>query len=160
MAVTGVDDPQPRPVEILDPSGSTYRDAARDVLADLGVNEDDPNVVQAVRADLDDDGSDEVLVVVENITRLLGPPAGDYSIVFLRKVVDGAITTTVLEGRVTQADEQSVDQLRVDAVADVNGDGRMEIVTHILYYEGAGQRVIELHADGGLGKPIQGWCGA
>lgn len=161
IAVTGVDDPQPRRAEELDPSGATYRDAAREVLADLGLDEADPNVVQVVRADLDGDGSDEVVVVAERITdSLLGPPPGDYSIVFLRQVVDGAIKTTVIEGHVTEAGTQSIDRFRIDAVADVNGDDRMEIVVHYDYYEGAGQRVFELQTDGTVTAALVGGCGA
>ncbi len=68
VAVTGVTDIQPRPVTLLDPAG--YRNEAVTGLAGLGINDSQPTVTQAVRVDLDGNGSDEVLLTV---TRSPGP---------------------------------------------------------------------------------------
>ena len=37
---------------------------------------------------------------------------------------------------------------RVLGVADLNGDGRMEVALHTWYYEGAGVTVFEFDGDG------------
>ena len=98
IAVTGVVDPRPRPVEVLDPSAAVYRESAAAVLAGLGVSDPAPQVVQAVRGDLDGDGVAEEVVVAESVrdpARLVGS-ADDYAVVFLRRVAGGDVETSVI----------------------------------------------------------------
>jgi hypothetical protein len=84
IAVTGVVDPRPRPVEVLDPSAAVYRESAAAVVAGLGVSDPAPQVVQVVRGDLDCDGVAEEVVVAESVrdpARLFGS-ADDYAVVY------------------------------------------------------------------------------
>jgi hypothetical protein len=167
IGVHGVPDPQPRPVEVLDPSAAVYRDAAAEVLGDGGIEEPDPKVVQVVRADLSGDGTDEVLVVAERLAdpaTAIGAP-GDYSILFLRQVVDGQVRTTVVEDFYKDPldpDEQTSPYIlvyRVSAVADLNGDGILEVVVEEQYYEGGATVVRALQPDGTLGEVLAAGCG-
>jgi hypothetical protein len=163
VAVTGVPNPRPRPTRILD--GEAYRQAAADVLADAGVDDPDPDVIQVVAGDLEGDGTDEVLVVTERLARgdLYGQ-TGDYSLLFLRQVVDGAVRTTVLDQGIVPSDTpteevSAIGISRVAALADLNGDGRMELVTEHRYYEGGSHQVYELGPDGVLKSVLVAGCG-
>lgn len=165
MAVTGVDNPRPRPVRRLSTSSAVYRDAAAQVLTGLGIDDAEPEIVQAIAADLDGDGTDEVVVVVE---QALDTPdnyggAGDYSVAFVRQVVDGSVTTTTFQvslGRDTPelVPPQDMDVVRVAAIADFNGDGRMEIGTELHFWEGSTMAVHELAADGTIHKVLNSTC--
>ena len=162
VAVTGVRDIQPRPVTVVDPAG--YRDAAVAALASLGV--DDPRAVarQVVRADLDGDGDDEILMTVDRVAdrENLRAAPGDYSMVFLRRVVDGGVETVPVEqvvADVTPGEFPFIVVHDVTAVADLNGDGRMEAVVDSNYYEGGSTTAYELGPDGAL-RPVLGiGCG-
>ncbi|HJR25799.1 MAG TPA: hypothetical protein VJ804_10010 [Acidimicrobiales bacterium] len=164
VAVHGVPEPRPRPVTLLDTGAAVYVDAAREVLAGLGVQEPEPQLVQVVRADLAGDGTDEVLVVAEQLadpTNLIGEP-GDYSVLFLRQAVDGEVRTTVLDEHRKEASEEPSPYIlvyRVAAVADLNGDGVMEVATEERYYEGSATIVRALDAKGALSEVLVAGCG-
>ena len=161
VAVTGVTDIQPRPVTLLDPAG--YRNEAVTGLAGLGINDSQPTVTQAVRVDLDGNGSDEVLLTV---TRSPGPgtPArpGDYSVLFVRRVVAGSVEVTSYDQSIpdpTIAGPQYVDKVTVGAVADLNGDGRMEVITEHELFEGQSAYAYELDSGGNMTPVLGVSCG-
>jgi hypothetical protein len=151
VAVSGVADVHPRPVTVLNPAAPEYRTAAGRVLASLGIQDPDPQVRQVVRADLDGDGADEVLVRAERLVdrESLSPVEGEYSVLFLRRLVGGAVRDTVLFSDTAHLEAESRYMMAFDvgAVADLNGDGRMEVVIGIKYYEGSSVQVHELHGD-------------
>ena len=163
VAVRGVAAPRPRPVTVLDPTAPEYRNAAAQVLAGLGVDVQDPAVRQVVRVDLDGDGTDEVLVRAEVADRAsLRPVAGDYSVVFLRRLVGGAVQNTVVASDVPVIDPDQIRAITVydlASVADLNGDGRMEVVLVWSYYEGGGVTGYELQGDR-LAPVLEAGCGA
>ena len=165
MAVTGVENPRPRPVRRLATSNEVYQAAAAEVLAGLGIDDAEPEVVQAIAADLDGDGTDEVVVVVEQARDTADNygGAGDYSVAFVRQVVDGAVTTATFQvslGRDTPelVPPRDMDVVRVAAIADFNGDGRMEIGTELHFWEGSTMAVHELAADGAIRKVLNSTC--
>jgi hypothetical protein len=126
----------------------------------------EPVVVQVLRVDLEGDGVDEVIVVAEAITGPgLFPEPGDYSIAFLRRVVDGEVQTAILGESIpdepAEGETPFILSFRVGAVADLSGDGRMEVVLSIAYYEGAGVEVWE-YVDDDLGpvRVIGQGCGS
>ena len=168
VAVHGVEDPQPRPATLLDTDAAVYRDAAREVLVGLAIHDDaDPELAQVVRADLSGDGTDEVLVVAEKLARpesAQGEP-GDYSVLFLRQIVDGAVRTTVLDSfykdPAEEVEEPSIYILvyRVSGIVDLNGDGVLEVVTENQYYEGSSTAIRALQPDGTLTEVMAAGCG-
>lgn len=166
VAVTGVADPQPRPVAAVATDNAEYRTSAVEVLASLGINDPEPAVVQAVRADLDGDGADEVIVTAERISDPQGLIAdeGDYSVTFLRRVASGDVASTIVTETSYGPDEAAnaetpfVAPNRVATAADLNGDGQMEVVLGSHYYEGHSTVVYELQA-GSLTQVIAGGCG-
>jgi hypothetical protein len=163
VGVHGLATPLPRPSTLLDTDAAVYRDAARAEVAKLGLPGDDLRVVQVVRADLSGDGTDEVLVVAEHLSEpgsLMGAP-GDYSVVLLRQIVDGEVETTLVTESRADPDQNGPYILvsQVAAVADLNGDGRMEVVVQGVYYEGVGMYAYELGPDG-LTEILRAGCGA
>jgi len=64
--------------------------------------------------------------------------AGDYSLVFLRKVVQGQVVTKIIAGEFyPQAKKfNAPSAYRIIGVLDLNGDGVLEIVLSGRYYEG------------------------
>lgn len=164
IAVTGVADPVPRRA-VQVPSSAAYAEAARSLLAERGVQVEDPNIVQVVSVDLDGDGRDEVAVVAERIADqqgLSGRP-GDYSLVFVRSFAGEQVVTSVIAETVAE-DEPGVTPFvqshRVSAAADLNGDGRMELAVAGKYYEGAGVVFYELGRDGRMSDILSSGCGA
>lgn len=164
IAVHGVPDPLPRTAEVLPPS-APYAEAARPLLAERGIEDSSPEVVQILRVDLDGDGRDEVAVVAERIADQQGllAQSGDYSIVFVRSLVDEQVVTSVIADTVADPDPGEtpfVESHRVSALADLNGDGRMELAVASKYYEGAGVGFFELGDDGRVERILSSGCGA
>jgi hypothetical protein len=162
IAVAGAGIVEPRPVEILDPAAEVYRQAAAEVAESLGIVQPDPRVAQVVRADLEGDGSAEVLVMAEQLIEPSSSMAspGDWSVAFVRRVVGGTVQTSVVESHTTtEHDAPFLSLYRVGAVADLNGDGRLEVVVNQRYYEGSSTSVYEYGTDGTLREVLSAGCG-
>lgn len=165
VGITGVESPVPRAVTLL--PGDSYRVAADKVLRSRELDPADSEIVQVVRADLDGDDTDEVIVVVHRFR----PDASDaltaaedgYSVVFWRHLVEGRVHTEVVAESVnTSTDETPSPYLlvsRIAAVADLNGDGRMEVVVAQSYYEGGGAIALEMTRAGSLEEVLRVGCG-
>jgi len=127
IAVAGVAEPRPREVQQFSTDSEEYRQAAAAVGAGLGATEP-PTVSQVLRADLDGDGTFEVVVAAGHVSdpEDLAPAAGDWSAVFLRRVVADGVATDILASSVT-GDGDVFDHMQVAALADLNGDGSMEV---------------------------------
>lgn len=142
----------------------THAGHARDLLSSRGLAVPSPVIRQLYRVDLEGDGVNEILVVAEDIAGLTWETtAGDYSIVFLRKVVDGEVQTAILGASVhpTATDDDIPYSLSIGGVGDLNGDGKMEIVVSGLYYEGAWVEVWEwVDDDIGAAMQLSLGCGA
>ena len=159
--MAGVAEPRPRPVVVLDPS-AVYQQAAADLAAGLGIDGPAPTVSQVVRGDLDGDGTDEVLVTAERPVSAGSPPGveTDVALVFLRRAVGAGAENVVVDGFYPGLEEApGTEAFRVAALADLNGDGRMEIVVDAFQFEGAGTMVFELAADGTTSTVLSGYCG-
>jgi hypothetical protein len=159
IAVFGVADPLPRPVSLQEPSAEDVT-AARDIVASRGIEDLDPTISQVVRADLEGDGTDETLLVVERFDDYYGDQ-GDYSIVALRKVVDGEMTTSVLHESIVELPGgfEPIGVSRVSAVADLNGDGSLEVALFGRYYEGSATSVMSIDAAGHPTPILHAECG-
>ena len=152
----------PRPIEEFTDPG-VYSAAARELLDQRGLDVAAPVIKQLIRADLDDDGTNEIIVVAEDIQGAYQPPTvGDYSIVFVRKVVDDQVQTAVLgESIIDDRDTDLNLGFAVGAVADLDGDGTMEVVVSTAYYEGLGVEVWQYFNDDlGMIPTVRAGCGA
>ena len=160
VAISAPWDIQPHLFQSFSDDG-TYADIASDLLATRGLAVPDPEIKQLYRADLEGDGVNEVLVVAEDIQGGYFPHAGDYSLAFLRRVVDGEVQTAILGDSVMTNDEDFITAFSIGAVADLNGDGKMEIVLSSAYYEGLGVEVWEyVDDDIGVTPQIGVGCGS
>jgi hypothetical protein len=150
----------PHLVEEVEDDG-TYAALAAELLAERGLDVPEPAIKQLLQVDLEGDGVNEVLVVAEDVSAGLFAEDGDYSIAFMRRTVQGDVRTAILgESVVVTADSPVVNSFSVGAVADLNGDGRMEVVLSTAYYEGVGVDVFEyVDDDLGLIPQISAGCG-
>lgn len=132
---------QPRLPRVESTNQAVYRQATADILRRQGLANPQVVLKQVLRVDLEGDGVNEVLVSATHYAGGLSPSAqaGDYSLVYLRKVVRGQVQTTILEDDYyPQAVEFAApSQYKVNALVDTNGDGVLEIVIYGEYYEGA-----------------------
>jgi hypothetical protein len=160
VAISAGWDIQPHLFEMIAP-GLDHGGYARDLLAARGLAVDDPVIKQVIRTDLEGDGINEVLVVAQDIEGAYLPNEGDYSIAFLRKVVGGGVETAILGESVMTDDGDFPTGFSIGAVADLNGDGKMEIVVSAAYYEGLGVEVWEyLDDDIGPTPVLSVGCGS
>lgn len=138
---------EPHLVEEIEDDG-TYSAFAGELLAERGLNVPDPAMKQILQIDLEGDGVNEVIVVAEDVSEGLFAQDGDYSIAFLRRTVQGDVQTTILgESVIVTAEDPVVNSYSVGALADLSGDGKMEIVLTTAYYEGIGVEVWEYVSD-------------
>lgn len=140
----------------------TYAAFAAELLSSRGLDVANPMIKQLFRTDLDGDGANEVLVVAEDVNPSLIMDEGDYSIAFLRKVVQGVVETAILGATVIQAgDSQFGASYTVGAVADLSGDGKMEIVLDSAFFEGLSVEIVEyVNDDLGTLTQLQVGCGS
>lgn len=141
---------------------TTYAGVASDLLSERGLDVASPVIKQVVRTDLEGDGVNEVLVVAEDVTEGFILEPGDYSILFMQKVVDGSVGTAVIEETVVLSEDDQFGGIHmVGTVADLNGDGKMEIVTNSSFFEGFGITVWEyVDDDQGIALRLQAGCGS
>lgn len=148
--------------EFEDEDGSNAAFAS-EILAEHGLDVPEPPIKQLLRVDLEGDGVNEIIMVTEDVTDGLFAEVGDYSIAFLRKTVGGSVQDFVLGESVITDEGQLpfVYSYSIGAVADVSGDGKMEIVLSAAYYEGLGVEVWEYVDDtAGAVLQISQGCGA
>jgi hypothetical protein len=164
IAVAAAWEIQPRPANQVGLEVDEYRQIGASFADDLGADGTLGEVEQVVRTDLDGDGMEEVLVAFEHYESPFGAP-GNVSLVYLRApqisgtVVDTVIFSSFVEPDLPAEQIPFMHLARVLGVADLNGDGRMEIALRNWYYEGAGVTVFEFGGDGATVVMDNG-CGA
>ena len=155
---------KPRPVAVSSTAPDAYRALGEAAFEDEAVDATAGAVEQLVVTDLDGDGDDEALVSFEFVQPSAGPGApGDLAALL---AIDATTrdTETVLLSAIPEdaGDEGSFDiieRYRILDVADLNGDGRMEVLVHAWYYEGAAV-IVYTYDDGALTEVLATGCGA
>lgn len=150
---------QPRPVRQVGADSPEYQQIGASFVdaptADTGT------VSQVVRVDLDGDGLEEVLVTYDRITEPNFGADDDFSVVYARfPELDGSVRNDVVASYVLDAPDQfpTVGRYSLAAVADLNGDGVMEVAVRNRFWESAGIAVYE-YRDGTLELIASGGCG-
>ena len=173
LFVTSDHNAMPRTAQILPTDNAQYKKIVADYLAARGLAVAKPNIVQLLRVDLDGDGKDEVLIAAQNevsederfsfapdrplLTPIMSPTgvplreAGHYSVLLLRRVVGGQAKNIALAEFIAKKNAQAdadpfTDSAwvhKIVAIADLNGDGVMEIVTAEAFLRGHWYRVYE-----------------
>lgn len=146
--------PVPRIPEEIALNSPTYKTIVANYLKTKSILKPVVKLTQAYRVDLEGDGVDEVLITATYYRKGLtaSASAGDYSVVFLRKVVGKTVTNHELVGEYVKKkiDFGAPYEYTTSAIADLNGDGKMEIVIYGEYYEGAFSSAFEMKN----GKPV------
>ncbi|HWL42533.1 MAG TPA: hypothetical protein VNQ73_06275 [Ilumatobacter sp.] len=163
ISVTADWDVQPRPVTQVGLDHPEYH-AVGQALVDpaSGADPTAGTVTQVVRADLDGNGIEEVLFTFEHQSDDGGfGSAGDYTLIVARYPhADGTVDDVVLWSYYEDdpIDFPNPGTGELLAIADLNGDGVMEVVTAHMYWEAV---IAEIHAlvDGRLAQATGGGCG-
>lgn len=163
-------DPQPRKAAAMNTGNATYQGIAKKFLAGRGLKTESPMLVQLFKVDLEGDGVAEVLICAQNIVTggegtsfaadtplasgMVVPNAaqkGAYSLVFLRKLVDGKVLELPLHEYLSLNGSTPIEESwspplvgRICQFADLNGDGVLEIVLGTACYEGYAYHVFEV----------------
>jgi hypothetical protein len=145
----------PRTPLVVDPKQPVYEEAVRAFLKARGIKESKVRITRILRIDLEGDGEDEVLISAtnyftnDNEVPMHAPSRGSYSIVILRPVVGGKVQTQLVAGEVyAKADASNAPNLySIPAVLDLNGDGKLEVIVHSLYYEGGETTIYRCQPD-------------
>ena len=129
----------PRRVETLGTDSAGYRSAVAAFLANHGLAGARFEIARAVRADLDGDGTQEVLLEARSGPGLdaassASAPKGAFSLVLLRFVSPRGVSQVPLEFS-RLGEDAPLELRRIRAIADVDGDGSMEIVTGVKGFE-------------------------
>lgn len=143
----------PRVPQVLSTKQTVYQDVVKEFLTRKGLPDAKIGITEVWRIDLDGDKQDEVIIAA-TVPREPYPESaaieikkGDYSLVLLRKIVNGKVDTIPIKWNYFLHDEPlyKVPMLyRLKAVLDVNGDGVLEIILYEAYYEGSGMHIYQL----------------
>ncbi len=155
----------PRIPKRLKTPTAAYKTAITALLKKEGVKKPVVKTAQIFLIDLDNDGTDEALITATNIKSEFGVgwKAGEYSFVMLRKVTKDGVKDYLVDGNIFKSGQDNggaPNRYEISSIADLNGDGKMEVVIYSEYYEGAGAAAFEMR--GGkleLIKEIQAGCG-
>ncbi len=106
--------------------------------------------------DLDGDGIEEIFLEATNLKDKNGEiggtaRAGDYSFVIMRKIIDGKPKDLLIGGEFhpkKPIDPDYITEFDLSAVADLNGDGKMEVILNNIYsYGGESSEIYELEKN-------------
>lgn len=130
------------PRQPLDEDPAGYEQAVADLLQAQGIARPEVRITDAKRVDLDNDGSDEIVIGASRDGNNAASPAvdaGDYSLVMvLRASGDDPVTIPVVGDYYPVAEPFSAPlEHRLLGIHDLDGDGSMELVVFSQYYEGA-----------------------
>lgn len=158
--------PQPRKPVLQSNSSEEYNNIVSKILEENGLKDIPVNVVQNYKIDIEGDGQDEVLLCAQNIE-----PSGlgatfvknTYSLLVLRKIVDARVENIFLKKSIYLEDGEWSDGCpsvnNIEAIADLDGDGELELIIQYLYYEGFGYELydfVENEVDLVLGSTYGG----
>ena len=148
----------------LDTKNAVYTKILKEYLGRNGLPDAEPQIMQLFKVDLDGDGQDEIVIYAQNIIGNMSKtwgldfslcgrsrfPSGEftqgkYSVLLVRKIVDGKVREIPLSQFITPGDSPIL--LAISQFADLNGDGIMKIITSECSDEGFTNAVYEIKGD-------------
>jgi len=155
--------PVPRAPRAINLNDKTYLGVVTAILRSKGLTKSKAVIEQAVKIDLDGDGTDEVILTASNYGGKIAPSAkaGDYSFVVVRKIVGGKARNIMVAEEYIKKNVEfgAPSRFEISSIADLNGDGKMEIVQYGEYYEGAGAGAYEITDKAVEIKALETGCG-
>ncbi len=137
----------------LDRTNKTYQKIALDFLRTKEIVAKSIKLESAFSIDLEGDGTDEIFIEATNYKDKNGEiggtaRAGNYSFVLMRKIAMGNPKNFLIEGEFHPKKpkiEDYISEFDLSAFADLNGDGKIEVILHNLYsYGGESTEIYEL----------------
>ncbi len=148
IAISANWDLTPNTITALDRDSVEYRTIAEELLSSFDVSDTDVELTTLIQTDLDGDGVDEIFFGMERISNsLVSSITGDYSFLYMHKIVDGRVIDELIYGDINAEGFGILNGVRLFAIADLNGDGRMEVIVGLRYYEGSSTYVLEFNDD-------------
>lgn len=140
-----------------------YAEIIAAALASNGAKDAKPTEAVALKADLDGDGKDEIVVSAHNIKPdAHEPQLGDFSLLAVKRGSDGKIVPlsvdTIGEDRVGMGDV-AIAPVELVALADVDGNGQFEVVATVWGYEQVSTDAWSIAPDGTATTIAQAYCG-
>lgn len=138
----------PKTIALTD---KNYVKTAADFLKTKGITKTTIKLTQALSVDLDGNGQNEILLAGNFYRRGMNEEqgAGDYSFVLLQRQVGGKLQNFLIEGEffTKKGYYDPPNEREISAVADLDGDGKMEIVLYKYYYEGNWSTVYQFNQN-------------
>lgn len=147
--------PMPRMPRAIDTHDPAYVNVIRTILLNAGLKRPEVNITEGYKIDLDGDGQDEAVIVASHSQHGVGELSGigretapgDYALVIIRKIVRGQVQTIFVVKDIRRAANTGglMRNYHISAIADLNGDGRLEIAMYSAYYEGSSSDIFDLN---------------
>lgn len=149
IAISGDWNALPRVPKEQSTTQQAYIDAVHAFLAQKGLPNAPANITRVLRVDLEGDGKDEVLISATTPRMkqtVVDAQKGDYSFVMMRKVVNGQVKTSTIDGEFYPKDTyaNAPNIYTLEGALDVNGDGVLELILGWHYYEGSGRSIYQI----------------
>jgi hypothetical protein len=153
----------PRSVQTASLTDANYKNAVAAVLRVRGLAKSPVKIEQAVRVDLDGDGAEEVLLTAEHYAEDASQNAkpGNYSVLMMRQITGGKVRNILVGGNfLTKKNVYYAGEYSIAGIADLNGDGKMEVLVVISGYEEDWVRVFEIKGGKMMEiKALSYYCG-
>lgn len=142
----------PRIPQKLNKNDAVYKKVVADFLKTKGFVKPLIKIEQAFSIDLEGDGQNEIILTATRAltynTKKEGAVYDEYSFILLRKTVGGKVKNIMLAGEFYPKNKFEYDgyTFEISSLADLNGDGKLEIGVYSRYYEGHAMSVYEMKA--------------
>jgi hypothetical protein len=165
LAFGGPWNAQPRLARPVTPIPAEYQQIVSEQLAAKGLTAAAIHIQQALKVDLGNTGTEDVLLTAGSMDAAKPPKQakdGDYSLVLLLRKSDGGVAKTiVLAGHVytTKGGLGTPYTDEIAGVLDLTGDGTMQVITRYRYFDGGGIEVFAVGKEGAE-RVLSGGAGA
>lgn len=150
----------PRESTRIRTNSPAYNRVAADYLRSQGITRSPVKLTQIIEVDLDADGVKEALISGTYYRKEMDLSAGDYSFTIVRYGKGKLAKNLLIDGQfLSKSLDYDLANHRVSGIADVNGDGRMEIALSVTYSESDAQMLFEYN-NGKIEKRFEATCGA
>ena len=151
-AIEGDWNPLPRTPEKIDSGSPYYMELVKERIKANGVGSSPAQIQEIKQIDLEGDGTDEIIINASYYQNKSGIPSatrGDYSLVILRQVTGNVTADLPLFQSYELSDREDgvPAYVRSVRVIDLNGDGMMEILVSVEYFDATQVLVYELSSD-------------
>lgn len=155
----------PRQSTELAATSPVYQQAIAKLLQAHGIQRPQVRIHRALRVDIEGDGVEEVLLAATLYSATadgsLQIVAGDYSVVVLRKLINGVVQTIPIAATyypATPPTPQEFAAYTLIGTFDLNGDGQLEVVIGGRYWEGSGTVAYTI-TGGHIQRVLSASCG-